>query len=60
MEKLRNALLALFAESIGAVDLLSDEEEAVMDAWNKMCEESPTVGIPQPITEQDLEEFFED
>lgn len=35
MDELRTALIEMFAESIGAVDELSVEEETVLDAWNE-------------------------
>jgi accessory colonization factor AcfC len=58
--ELREAIIAMLAESIGAVDELSPEENDVMIAWNKMCEASPTVGIPEPITDEDIDAAFED
>ena len=59
MDDLREALIAMLAEQIGTVDMLDPESQAVLDAWNTMCETSPTVGIPAPITDEDIDAAFE-
>jgi hypothetical protein len=59
VDELRAAIIAVLAEQIGMVDMLDPDTQAVLDAWNKMCEASPTVGIPTPITEDDIEAYFD-
>lgn len=58
MAALRTALITLFAESFGAVDQLSSEEQDALDAWNAVCEASATKGYPEPITMDDIEAEF--
>lgn len=59
MSELRTAIIEMLAESLGIAGELSYEERRVMKEWNKMCEASPTVGIPEPITEADLDAAFD-
>lgn len=54
MDRLREAIIALCREMNECIDELPEWEQELVDAWNAMCEASPTVGIPAPITDEDL------
>lgn len=56
MHELRKAIIRAVAENIS----LNPATEELVEAWNKMCEESPTVGIPQPINPEDIDSEYED
>lgn len=59
MNELREAILEMLAETIGETGEMTEEQVAVVNAWNRVCDASPTVGIPAPIAEEDLEPYFE-
>lgn len=54
MHRLRRAIIELCRETACEVDMLPEFEQELVDAWNAVCEASPTVGIPAPITDDDL------
>ena len=58
MSALREAIIALAAEDMSMIDQMTDHTEEVVEAWNAVCEASPTVGVPTPITPEDIEGQF--
>ncbi len=60
MDRLRKAIIEDVTEDMGMIGELSEWHEELIKAWNKVCESSPTVGIPEPITEADIEGLFDD
>jgi len=60
MHRLREAILSDVSEDFAMIGEMGSEHEELINAWNAVCEASPTVGIPEPITDADLESMFED
>lgn len=54
MSALREAIVADVREDNEAIGELTMWHRDLVDAWNAVCEASPTVGIPEPITDEDL------
>lgn len=59
MDRLRKAIIDDVTEDIGMIGELTEWHEELLKAWNAVCTMSPTVGIPAPITENDIEGAFD-
>lgn len=55
LSRLREAIIADVREDGEMIGELTEWHRELVDAWNAVCEASPTVGIPEPITDDDLD-----
>lgn len=59
LSRLREAIIADVAEDMSMIGEMTEWHEELVAAWNAVAASSPTVGIPAPITDSDLDDQFE-